>query len=138
MLSVRNNWNEYMREYRQKHPEKIREMQIRQTMRNWLLRNREYHNKASANWAKNHHEYYNNYHRLYYHKKRTIEGDFTLKDWEDLKKRYNYTCPMCGKKEPEIKLEIDHIVPISKGGTNYISNIQPLCRSCNARKWNLC
>jgi len=61
-------------------------------------------------------------------------GNFTLQEWEDLKKKCNYTCQMCGKKEPEIKLTIDHIIPISRGGINYIKNIQPLCRSCNSIK----
>ncbi len=61
-------------------------------------------------------------------------GFHTLGEWELLKKRFNYTCPACGRKEPEIKLGKDHIVPVSEGGGSYISNIQPLCFRCNKRK----
>ena len=59
-----------------------------------------------------------------------------LEEWENLKKKFNYKCLKCGKKEPAIKLTIDHIIPISKNGKNIIKNIQPLCRSCNSSKGN--
>lgn len=62
------------------------------------------------------------------------EGSFKQKEWEDLKKKFNYTCLCCKKKEPEIKLTIDHIMPLSKGGSDYIENIQPLCGRCNRIK----
>jgi 5-methylcytosine-specific restriction endonuclease McrA len=63
-------------------------------------------------------------------------GSFSLKEWNELKKKYGYKCPKCGKKEPNIKLTVDHIVPISKGGNSFITNIQPLCGICNCKKFN--
>ena len=51
--------------------------------------------------------------------------------------RDGYTCQMCGIsiKDGAI-LEIDHIHPVSKGGANDLSNLQVLCRDCNAGKGN--
>lgn len=78
---------------------------------------------------------YKSYHSR---KRRAIKvlavGEFSAKEWEALKIQYNFTCPSCNKKEPEIKLTADHIVPLIKKGDNDISNIQPLCGSCNSRK----
>jgi 5-methylcytosine-specific restriction endonuclease McrA len=62
-------------------------------------------------------------------------GSFTLGEWEILKIQYDFSCAYCRRREPSVKLEKDHIIPLSKGGSNYIENIQPLCRTCNASKY---
>lgn len=52
-------------------------------------------------------------------------------------KRDNNQCLKCGAsptKENKVKLEIDHIVPVSKGGKNDMLNLQTLCHKCNLGK----
>lgn len=56
---------------------------------------------------------------------------------EAIKKRDNYTCCKCGNSvydEPNLLLEVDHIIPISKGGKTEANNLQTLCWRCNRAK----
>ena len=41
----------------------------------------------------------------------------------------------CRKCRTAVNLEVDHIIPVSKGGKTEESNLQTLCRRCNRRKW---
>ena len=50
-------------------------------------------------------------------------------------KRDNYKCVECGaSKEDGAVLHIDHIIPVSKGGTDELDNLQTLCKDCNLNK----
>ena len=51
--------------------------------------------------------------------------------------RDKFTCQYCGKIPPEVTLELDHIVPHSKGGTDEDVNLTTSCRDCNAGKSDL-
>lgn len=54
-----------------------------------------------------------------------------------IKERDDYTCKKCGnsvKQEPNLLLEIDHIVPIARGGITTEENLQTLCWKCNRSK----
>lgn len=53
----------------------------------------------------------------------------------DILKRDQFRCQICGRTAAEgVALEIDHVVPISKGGKTVPSNLQTLCRECNRGK----
>ncbi len=63
----------------------------------------------------------------------------TKKLREFIKTRDNHTCCTCGNStnaEPNLLLEIDHIIPVSKGGLTEESNLQTLCWKCNRSKSN--
>lgn len=67
-----------------------------------------------------------------YAREKGAEGQHTFEQWNELKKQHKFRCSVCGKRK---KLTKDHIKPLSLGGSDFIENIQPLCRNCNSKKW---
>jgi 5-methylcytosine-specific restriction endonuclease McrA len=61
-----------------------------------------------------------------------VEGTFTNDEWKSLCLKTGKKCLKC--KDDKSTLTVDHVIPLSKGGTNYIENIQPLCKKCNSQK----
>lgn len=61
----------------------------------------------------------------------------TSKLRQHIKERDGFTCKICGasiQQEPNLLLEIDHIIPVSKGGMTTEENLQTLCWRCNRSK----
>jgi hypothetical protein len=48
--------------------------------------------------------------------------------------RDNFTCRYCGRKTPEVILELDHVIPLSKGRTGDLDNLTTSCFECNRGK----
>ena len=65
------------------------------------------------------------------HMKRANGGSYTLEEWRTMCLLVGGRCVKCGQIAD---LTVDHIIPVSVGGSNDISNLQPLCMSCNSIK----
>lgn len=58
-------------------------------------------------------------------------GEFTAEEFASLCSKHGGKCLRCGRS---VKMTADHVFPINLGGSNNISNIQPLCLECNSGK----
>lgn len=61
-------------------------------------------------------------------------GKSTTAQWEQRCTLYGSCCAYCGSFLPENKIEIEHIIPVAKGGSNWPANLAPACRTCNTHK----
>jgi len=62
-------------------------------------------------------------------------GTHTQEQWLRVKAKQHYRCASCQQTEYQCgPLTKDHIIPLRLGGTDSISNIQALCKSCNSSK----
>jgi len=74
------------------------------------------------------------------HRKRSINlvNDLTAVEWEEILEKQNYRCKICDVNFDNSNIitraERDHIIPLMYGGALTKSNVQALCRSCNASK----
>lgn len=97
----------------------------------WRLANLEHVKRYSAQYREDN--------RLYFASKQsqrraTIKGLRGSATAEQVKERFDFhgnKCIYCGCCGP---MEIEHMIPISRGGTNWPANLAPACRSCNSSK----
>jgi 5-methylcytosine-specific restriction endonuclease McrA len=64
------------------------------------------------------------------YRRRICEGTVTVEEWLHVLRLYGSKCLCCKADE----ITRDHVIPLSKGGLNVASNLQPLCGCCNKKK----
>lgn len=62
------------------------------------------------------------------------KGTHTKREWEEMKAFFEYTCCCCLGESGLENIEKDHIIPLYQGGSDSITNLQPLCAKCNSAK----
>ena len=129
--------NEYQNRWNALHPQKARDR-----AKKWNKENPEKVRARTKRWRKENPEKA----KAQRHKRRAFalgsEGTFTAQEWDALKVATGSKCLCCHRTEEELlstglKLVPDHVVALVNGGSNDISNIQPLCHGrggCNNRK----
>lgn len=71
------------------------------------------------------------------HARRSAIGQYTMEQWEGRLNFYGRRCYLCGCDWDALTPShrtIDHVIPLSKGGTNWPANLRPACRPCNSGK----
>jgi len=138
---------EARRKYQEEHKEQISEYKKRWAAENEdsvsVSRRKHYESNRdeviarSKEWAENNPERVRQAKTNNLRKRRAARhasrGNFTVEEFKELCESYGNKCLACG--DTEAVLEADHVVPLRKGGSDSISNIQPLCGSCNRKKF---
>jgi 5-methylcytosine-specific restriction endonuclease McrA len=132
--------NKYNKEYYQNH--KVEWVILRKRYIDKLKSTEEGLLKLKESNIKKRKKYYQSHPEVFYEanqRRRALEeqaeGSHTYMEYIELFVKYDKKCLCCGKivKRPH-ELTADHIIPLVKGGSNNIENIQPLCKICNSKK----
>ena len=114
----------------QDNPEMVKRRRIK-----WRKNNPKKHKEQTeasvVRWRKKFPEKHKAHNHLYRARLFGSAGKFTAEEWEALCVKFHNLCLRCLKPN---KLTPDHVIPLSRGGSNRIQNIQPLCGPCNSRK----
>ena len=130
-------WNDNHKEWRKKRDAQYHREHYRKSKRAAYYRKRYQDNKERI---KQQNREYRMKHKAqavirtakYRSTKLSLEATLTNEQWEGLKLMFKNRCIYCGKRTK--RLEREHIIPVSCGGSFTLQNIVPSCRSCNARK----
>lgn len=127
--SHRSERNEYARKWRILNPDRARRRKTKSKKRTgYYEENKERIIEKAKAWAKT--ERGRESKKITKHNRRAAKGHSTPEQVKSRMAMFGYTCYLCG----ENGTEIDHVIPIKLGGTNWPANLRPICRRCNAKK----
>lgn len=107
----------------------------REMAREWRLKNAEKHRENSRRWRRENPEKAAASTRNKKAMRRQAPGRHTADDVAAILKRQAFKCVECGVSiKKRVDRHVDHIIPLSRGGTNWPSNLQILCAACNMHK----
>jgi 5-methylcytosine-specific restriction endonuclease McrA len=128
--------------WRAENPDKVRDQQ-----RRWRKANVEKAREKGRRWYAAHPDYYANRRPAYAAANRALlteiegrrrarkyaNGVFVIspRDWRRMLARYRDVCAYCGMRA---KLDMDHVIPLARGGRHSIGNVLPACDACNGGK----
>jgi len=98
----------------------------------WMRANRAKMNEAYKRWyIKNQATLRKTAHQRY---ELYGKSNFSFEQWLEILDRFNYCCAYCSRSD--VKLTMDHVIPLSRGGKHEAENIVPACKPCNSKKGN--
>ncbi len=110
--------------------------EARERLRDWRKRNPAKNVAYVRAWQKKHPEKVRKWDQIGYIRKKGWKpaGSHTVEQWLARVRFYGWRCVYCGKKLDQKTLTKDHRIPLSKGGSEFASNLVPACRQCNSKK----
>jgi len=147
----------YMRRWRLAHLETARKIS-REANRRWSLAHPEARRESQRRWNATHPDFYRKWYlahreevcartknRRLAHpeenaphsarrraKQRRAECSLTVAEWQVVKSIYGHRCVYCKRKLK--RLTMDHVIPLSRGGSHTKENVVPACSRCNSSK----
>lgn len=140
---------EQVRQWRERNPERRREQSrvdqarqrernpeaVRASYRRWYLKNAGTHTERRRRWEERNPDRARAIRRAagrrHEARQRGAVGSHTEGEWRRLLAEHHGLCAYCLVHKAT---ERDHVLPLARGGSDFIDNIRPACRSCNARK----
>lgn len=135
-------WRTYFKKWSAANPEKMKRYGRASKLRRadadraynaqWFQDNKERLNEQRREWRAQNRVRWNAYGNLRRARKTGAAGFATAEAIEARIAYYGRRCWMCGGPFEHL----DHVIPLSRGGTNWPANLRPACQSCNVRKHN--